>query len=168
MYYIVGMTSFEKQYSKYGFTLVEILIAISIVVILGGIVLGSMNSARDVARDKKRIADIEQIELALKLYRSVNSTYPEGASGALSALSSELAPYLTTLPDDPLGDRSFPGWIDTTDSEPNAYYYWRADSIPSDCSASEYIIWYHQENGEAGNAPDCLTITDTNSYAVIK
>jgi len=51
-----------------GFTLVEILVVIGIIGVLASITLASMSNARENARDKKRIADIAQLELAMRVY----------------------------------------------------------------------------------------------------
>ena len=59
-----------------GFTLTELLVAIAIIGILSSVVLTSMSSARERAKDGKRISDIKQIQLALELYYDVNSSYP--------------------------------------------------------------------------------------------
>lgn len=55
------------EYKK-GFTLIEVLVAVAIVVIISSIALASFSQARAGARDKGRVADIAQIELALRLY----------------------------------------------------------------------------------------------------
>ncbi len=69
--------------SNKGFTLIELLVVIAIIGILSSVVLASLNSARQKARDARRIADIKQIQLALELYADSNSgSYPT----ALSAL----------------------------------------------------------------------------------
>ena len=59
-----------------GFTLIELLVVISIIGLLASIVLVSLNSAREKARDAKRKGDIHQIQLALQLYYDDNDVYP--------------------------------------------------------------------------------------------
>ncbi len=61
-----------------GFTLVEMLVVISIIALLAGVLLANLDSAQQKAQDAKRIADVKQIEIALRLYYDHNySTYPE-------------------------------------------------------------------------------------------
>lgn len=59
-----------------GFTLVELLVVISIIGLLSSIVLASLNSARTKARDVRRRADLKQLQLALELYFDANGSYP--------------------------------------------------------------------------------------------
>lgn len=150
-----------------GFTLVEILISVAIIAILAGIVFASLSRVRDKGDDSKRVADVQQIELALKVYRSTNGEYPETEeNGSLKALDVLAPTYISEVPNDPLNDGATPSWDDTPFDQ-NTYYYWRADDMPSGCAASEYIIWYHQEESDDGNAEECVSI-DEHSYTLQK
>lgn len=51
-----------------GFTLVEVMVVISIISILSSVVYFSFEGAREKSRDAKRITDVEQIALAMRLY----------------------------------------------------------------------------------------------------
>ncbi len=101
-----------------GFTLIELLVVIAIIGMLSSIVLGSLNSARQKARDAQRVSDLTQIRNALELYHSDNNSYP--LSGATSAVrpwrsecttwgllaSSDVIPglvpnYIPSFPSDP-------------------------------------------------------------------
>lgn len=62
-----------------GFTLIELLVVIAIIGLLSSIVLASLNSARAKSRDARRIADINQIRIALELYLDSNKSYPQEA-----------------------------------------------------------------------------------------
>jgi len=80
---------------KKGFTLIELLIVISIIGILSSVVVASLNTAREKARDTNRITDIKQLQLALELYYdSSGSKYP-------TALSALVPTYIQTMPTDP-------------------------------------------------------------------
>lgn len=80
-----------------GFTLIELLVVIAIIGILASVVLASLNSARQKARDSKRIGDLKQIQLALELYAdSANALYPATIYTAIST-------YLASTPYDPVG-----------------------------------------------------------------
>jgi len=84
-----------KKYRKC-FTLVELLVVIAIIGILASVVLVSLNSAREKARDARRIADLRTMSLALESY------YDDQATPAYPASTSSLSPaYLTSVPNDP-------------------------------------------------------------------
>jgi type II secretion system protein G len=97
-----------------GFTLIELLVVIAIIGMLSSIVMASLNSAREKARDARRVADLEQIRTALELYYDDHGYYPPSDCGwdcngydysgdaSWDALAAELAPYIPSLPKDPL------------------------------------------------------------------
>ncbi len=58
-----------------GFTLIELLVVVAIIGILSSVVLASLNSAREKARDTRRKSDLKQIQNALELYYSNCGTY---------------------------------------------------------------------------------------------
>lgn len=64
-----------------GFTLIEVLVVVAIIVILLGIILASITQARQSTREKKRVADLANIEFALTLYKEQQRDYPEFDSG---------------------------------------------------------------------------------------
>jgi len=99
-----------------GFTLVELLVAISIIGLMSSITLVSLNSARAQSRDAKRITEIDQLQTALELYFDQNGTYPPinnastskqpngcGQSGSWCDLETELSSFMNPIPRDPLG-----------------------------------------------------------------
>jgi prepilin-type N-terminal cleavage/methylation domain-containing protein len=61
-----------------GFTLVELLVVISIISLLSSVVMASLNSARAKARDVRRIMDMRQIQTALAMYYDQHGSYPDG------------------------------------------------------------------------------------------
>ena len=65
----------KQQFSK-GFTLVELLVVISIVSLLSSIVFASLNSARIKSRDAYRVSQVAEVQKALSLYYSNNGSYP--------------------------------------------------------------------------------------------
>lgn len=59
-----------------GFTLIELLVVIAIIGVLSSVVLASLNSAQENARDAKRMADLKQVQIALEMYFHDNGRYP--------------------------------------------------------------------------------------------
>lgn len=99
-----------------GFTLLELLVVVTIIGMLSSVVLASVSAARIKARDARRVSDLKQLQLALQLYYGENSAYPVATQYSSSEPSSSafyvnpagfvpgLAPtYIATLPRDPNG-----------------------------------------------------------------
>ncbi|MBN1263266.1 MAG: type II secretion system protein [Candidatus Pacebacteria bacterium] len=92
----------KKKISPKGFTLVELLIAISILVILMGVGLVSLRGSQAVARDAHRKAELGEIRSALELYRSDNDAYVVGTDYAETVLDPlTVDGYLESIPLDP-------------------------------------------------------------------
>jgi len=125
----------NRHHIRRAFTLVELLVVISIIGLLSTIAVASMNSARSRGRDARRAADVHQIMTAMQLYYQDNGTYPNPgtlgcASGAAqfyclglgdsgtcfpsgsyhgcTALDNAMAPYIGKIPVDP--DRANVGY----------------------------------------------------------
>lgn len=104
-----------KKKSK-GFTLIELLVVIAIIGILATIVLVSLNSARQKARDTKRVSDIRQVALALEMYYDDHAStgYPAvtgctaanwtGLGGTTGLLT--IGGYVPAMPIDPVNSGS--------------------------------------------------------------
>ena len=101
----------HRKHKSFGFTLIEIMVTITIVAILATIGLVSFRGSVRNARDARRKADIETVRQALVLYRSDTGCYPRrtGANQAVNyndmvqTLSTVVgAQYLSSpLPQDP-------------------------------------------------------------------
>ncbi len=67
-----------KQMAKRrkGFTLIEMLIVITIIALLASLILVGMGGARAKARDSRRIADLHNVQNALELYYAKIGSYP--------------------------------------------------------------------------------------------
>lgn len=89
-----------------GFTLMELLITMGIIVLLMGVGVVSYTQTNNKARDSKRKADIESIRSALELYRTDQGQYPaltvDGSNCITSTnITSGAIIYLAKLPTDP-------------------------------------------------------------------
>lgn len=67
--------------NKKGFTLIELLVVIAIIGLLSTLAVVALSSAREKARDSKRLADLKQVQTALELYYTDNNAYPAVALG---------------------------------------------------------------------------------------
>lgn len=71
------ISKIKGQISKKGFTLLELLVVVSIMVILLTIGLSSYSTAQKKGRDAKRKSDIREIQAAMEQYFSVcSNAYP--------------------------------------------------------------------------------------------
>ncbi|WP_428389893.1 type II secretion system protein [Mucisphaera sp.] len=76
--------------SRYGFTLIELLVVISIIAILIGILLPSLSSAREIARQLNCGTRIRTLALSLELYAQDNrSFYPARIAPRWTTVMSE-------------------------------------------------------------------------------
>lgn len=146
--------------NKKGFTLVEMLVVISIIGILSSFAVVSLNSARQKARDALRKGDMAQLRTALNLYYDDNN-YQYPACGTLdssasdygadvgagastgstcystilaSALTGGTRPLMDRVPEEPRNS--------TNDSSIDSVYIYRYVS-----DGSEYAIVYTLEEG---------------------
>jgi len=114
------MANFKYNKNK-GFTVVEMLVIITIIGIISSVVLVSISSFRANARDVVRYSDLENVQLALHLYHDKNGSYPStggdwwtvctngldptarDTSGANGYIPNLAPAYTAVLPTDPLG-----------------------------------------------------------------
>lgn len=100
---------FFKQPTR-GFTLIEVMVAVTIISLLSAVLFANFNDARMQSRDKSRMAALKQMQLAIEVYRAQNGRYPAQGCGAagdfagpgpasLSGLAS-CATYVTSLAPD--------------------------------------------------------------------
>lgn len=90
----------EKR-KNLGFTLVELMITVSVMAILSGVLLQVINpqELRKKTRDQQRIADLKRIQTALELYYADKRAYPPQAN--FGAIPAELVNYINPIPQDP-------------------------------------------------------------------
>lgn len=83
--------SLFKFFSKNtkGFTVVELMVVVSIIGILSTVTYASFSQAQKKSRIAKRVSDLKQMQVALEYYYAVNKSYP--SSGGL--LRSECAAW---------------------------------------------------------------------------
>ena len=68
------MINYKKD--QKGFTFVELMIVIMVILILSSVAIMTLNTSRAKARDAKRLADVQRIRTALEFYYAEENTYP--------------------------------------------------------------------------------------------
>lgn len=92
--------------SQKGFTLIELMIAVSIIAILVTIAMITYQGINKKARDGKRQADLKIIQGALQHYYADNNNFPLTGSLATPLVGSS-GKYLKSLPVDPLTSNNY-------------------------------------------------------------
>lgn len=169
----------NKIKKEKGFTLIELMVVISIIGLLSSIVLVSIKDARDKAGSTKFRSEVYQLISALEMYRNDNQKYPyenePSMSGDGSAyyyhinndrveysgntpLSGILSRYMKKMPYIPnnsypdISSNSYPSSI-----EPVFSYYPKLDSLSNrrckgDLTVPKYVILIKQSNPMLYNA----------------
>ncbi|MEA3355290.1 MAG: prepilin-type N-terminal cleavage/methylation domain-containing protein [Patescibacteria group bacterium] len=84
-----------------GFTLLELLVTISIIGILIAIGSVSFSTAQKRGRDSRRRADLKAIQKSLEQCYSLSSTYPISLAGVGSAITCSSETTMRAVPADP-------------------------------------------------------------------
>jgi general secretion pathway protein G len=92
---------------KNGFTLIEILVTISIIGLLTMIGITNFRVANQKARDGRRQGDLEQIRAALELYRTDEGEYPNSITSGDPMESLTGTIYMKEIPTDPVSTQSY-------------------------------------------------------------
>lgn len=112
-----------------GFTLIELMVVISIIAILAAVGLIVYSTAQQNGRDSKRIQDIQEIQKSLETFYTLTQTYPAsfGSSGFNTYFQSGL------VPTDPNGGNY-------------TYYYNLGPSGTGTCGPQKYLLCATMEN----------------------
>ncbi|MFT5831891.1 MAG: prepilin-type N-terminal cleavage/methylation domain-containing protein, partial [Candidatus Paceibacteria bacterium] len=145
---------FYKKHT--GFTLIEVLVTVSIVAILIATVITSFGPARERSRDSQRQTDMRTVEAALALYKNKYGVYPAGCNppttGAATSWSGQvgtdyecpllgsgepnnryivgLAPeFIPVLPTDPKLNGTDSGYVYTTNDDQSVYKFMALNTV---------------------------------------
>lgn len=131
-----------RNKTRNGFTLIEILVAVTIIAVLLAIAVVSYTNLNKRSRNAKRYSDLEQLRSALELYRSDNGFYPQyGAADNVYATVANIpglvaGGYMPALPTDPNAATPFMIMM-TSKSGLNFYGYCLAAAIESSASNTQ-------------------------------
>lgn len=138
----------KKYFTQSGFTLIELMVVILIIVILSTIGLVSFAQATKTARDGKRKTDVESVRQAMILYKQENSgAYPSTIAALVTA------GYLSApAPADP--DSTQPYTVVSSSSSPYTFCVCAKVSIPA-------------TNGNNTTNANCNTLTSSPSSTTL-
>lgn len=111
--------------SQRAFTLVELLLVLSILALLAGLVLPKLTGIGETAKKKAAIAQIGAFKTALDLFEAENGQFPPGNTGLNDLVnkpryaSSEWHQYLDKVPPDPWGSQYI--YVKPGRHNPNGY-----------------------------------------------
>lgn len=152
-----------------GFTLVEMLVVVTIIGILATVLYANFGEGSAQSRDAKRKADLRLVQNALELYKQENGRYPAGCNGANGdAWSGEqgadsdsdgtndgaykcagsdtqyivgLAPkYIPVLPKDPKKGSGDYGYVYLTNAEGTVYKFVARNTVESETVGNDHLF----------------------------
>ena len=93
-----------KNKAKNGFSLIELLVVISIIGVLSAVLVMNFVGARERSRDSQKIQNLNSLKEALRLYYNDNQTYPLSGTTCSTCLNSAIgASYAPGLSDSGIG-----------------------------------------------------------------
>ncbi len=140
-----------------GFTLIELLVVIAIIALLTSIALIAFMSARQKARDAKRLSDMTQMNTGLELYFATYRGYPSSSTGLPSPLIPNFASSLPSAPqpaDGSCGSITYGAPVPAGTYGYTYYYYPSGTSyLSSDGSSTVYpdYAYYFCLGNQTGN-----------------
>ncbi|MFH0840652.1 MAG: type II secretion system protein [bacterium] len=110
-----------------GFTLLELVVMLSIIIVLATIITITLGAARVRTRDAKRISNIQEIKTALEDYYFDENEYPSAITAGNPLIGpTSTKTYLSTIPNNPTprNDGSCPDndYIYTQDGSGTSYH----------------------------------------------
>jgi len=183
IYYMTLFQFFSKD--KKGFTVVELMVTVSIIGILSTITFASFSQAQKRARIAKRISDLKQMQVALEYYYAVNKVYPDSGSAWKSECGGvynwnvgittanqvipELIPnYIPKIPSDPRMDISTPNSCYIYMSNGSDYFLkaWNMVEMTSaDYLAQPQLVDPASDGGSNNSIVDGTTVTSWKVYS---
>lgn len=179
-----------------GFTLIELMVAISIIAVIAAVGFTSYTQAQKLSRDSKRKQDLQAIANALELFYADYKRFPatsttdnanlwaysktSGGSWIVDRTTSTglASAYMSQLPVDPVDNGNI--FKNTNGGAKNGYYYKSSGDLGSCKAGQHYILGALLENGSdpegstKNSASFCGTTTGTiggtnnNYYFIIR
>lgn len=140
----------STQNSLSAFTLIELLVVIAIIGILSSVVLAAISSARESARDTRRLQDMRQIQTALEMYYNDNGEYPDEDGSGWEYSTEDNEQFLDILVSDGYLSNYI---IDPVNGNGYRYRYYRYPDNYG-CEDGYYVLGVDNMESVNGNHPD--------------
>jgi type IV pilus assembly protein PilA len=164
--------------SKAGFTLMELLIAVSIIAIISAVGITTFSQSQKLARDSKRKSDLRSVAVALELYYQKNKRYPcpgdnvwvSSSAGGNWITDNDFANcgdtsakvldtnYISNVPVDPVNSGTGTTWGGSI----TGYFYGYRGYYSAFCNSKKGQVYFLVAQLENKNDPD------RNSVAQVK
>ncbi len=147
----------QSSLFRRGFTLIEMLVVITIIGILSSILYSNFIDARQDAKNKAFRSELKEAQLALEVYRSQNNVYP-------SALTDLVPEFITELPQTSGSANAACAFTYTTGASDTWYKLTAANCFAGATDATEGV----QEDDVLARCPSgcstCAGVTFDTSY----
>ena len=135
-----------------GFTLVELVFVMVIIMILAGVVVMNTSSSRDRANRSRATADLNQMSTMLKLYYADNGFYPTTQQGIQALLTKPTTPPTPNNWQGPyMENRSIP----PKDPWGNEYVY----VCPGEHNPTSFDLYSYGKDGRSGGSGNDADVT---------
>lgn len=152
-----------KKFNHKGFTVLELLVILGIIIILMALVLIALNAARARSTDERKVAALRPVVIELQDYFSVCREYPENISQSALDTGTPCVDLAQQIPPKTIRD-IIPSAYDLKFNETGSNYHYQAlqvASIPGECT--NFHIWVTLSK-PGGTLLQQKSNMDTSSY----
>ena len=133
----------SKKNKNSGYTLVEVIVVISIMAVLTAIIYSSFDISKAQSRDRERVSDISVIQIALEQYFQKYGVYPVSLSSIVEGNPNESIKikFLSEIPKDPSTNKIY--------SESTNSGYFPMTKTKDSLNCISYQLWTTFENSNS-------------------
>ena len=149
---------FKRSQRRRGFTLIEILIVLGIIILLASVAIVALVPQQKGARIDTTRLKIKSIETALEAYNVNIGHYPNEQEGGMQALLVK-----PTFDNEVTGEKWRGPYLteDPTDAWGNKFNYQLQEATSTDVAAKPYHLWSNGPDGMDGTEDDIKNWSDT-------